>query len=488
MIMKNRYLLTVITSFLPGLSILLGLFPLASLAYTIEVTPKGTQGEQVTLKVQVLDDQRVPIQGLTKEDFAIQTNRTDKQTSGQKSIKAQVVEFLQPSQTQADPADIVILLDMSASMKHPVSPNKEQVTKLQGAIDATREFLATVRKDNLPFNVAIVPFAYGCDYSYEVNSSIIAKKLLPVNQDNGQLDKTLDELSQVPVCGATNLYDPLKEAVQYLGNAQRVAEIEKKSQSHSLLVKWFTQSSTQFQFSQRRLAVILLSDGFHVYKGKKETEPEPEPEQFESLKETLNPSAKESDQNLTSNLTVTVHTLGYGEPLTTLRDRAYCPDNITDQELEGEDRFSKLRKCKLPEGIDITEFIVDKKRLTEIAQATGGIHLFPDNAQDVAESLKTFLTSLREYEITVTIPDADRGSTHEVILEVNNFERGIDTKSEPIKMTMGNFLYKTLPPPQRFGILFLIMLGGGLGVYSFNNWSQKLKQAAKKFLQPTKGN
>lgn len=443
------------------LTILLGLFPLPSFAYTIEVAPKSIQGDQVTLKVKVLDDQRVPIQGLTSDNLSIQTQRIDQRMFSKNSVNPQSVNFLPPNRTEADLADIVILLDMSGSMKHPVSPKEGEVTKLKGATDAIREFLTAVRKNNLPFNIAIIPFGYGCEYSYEVNSNVIKANLLSVN-DN-RLDQRLDALSQVPVCAATNLYNPLEETVQYLGDAQRVAEMEKQSQSDNIFIKWLTQSSEKYETSSRRLAVILLSDGFHVFQR------ETEKQQFETLSQILNSS-------------VPIHTLGYGESLTTLLDRAKCPYSISDKQLKEDINFEKIRKCKLPSRIDITEFIVDHKRLTQIAELTGGIHLFPDNAQDVADSLKTFLTSLREYELIFNMPNADRGSTHEFTLTINDSQRSIGITSDSTKVTMDNFVYKSIPPIQRFSILFITIVFGGIGIFSFNSWSQQLKKQAKSFL------
>jgi hypothetical protein len=383
----------------------------------------------------------------------------------------EILDFKQPNQTTPDPADIVILLDMSGSMGHPVSSQKDGgTTKLKGATNAIKKFLATLREQKLPFNVAIVPFAFkttgGCRYTYDVKSHILKENLLPVTSE--KLDTKLNELSGTAVCGATNLYKPVETTVEYLGDRKRLEEIDKDSWQNNPFVKWFTQSEEGSKTPSRKLAVILLSDGFHVYERKTEKK------QFDSLKQTFK-----------DHPSVTVHTLGYGESLKDLRDRAICKHSISDQKLESDQGIELLSsQCSLGKKIDINEFIVDENRLKEMAQLTGGIPRFSENDQEVAESLTTFLTSLREYEVTFNLPDSDRGSTHQVLLIINDPQRNLKgITSSPSKIVMTNFVYKFLPPYQRFLILGITVIVGGIGIFAFKLWSQHLRKQAKLFLQ-----
>jgi hypothetical protein len=461
--------------FLSCLIISLSFFPLPTLASKVEVAPKETNGEKVTIKVKVLGDQKIPVEGLKKENLSIDTERTDQKIPLKNLPNNEIIDFKQPNQTTPDPADIVILLDMSGSMRRPVASGKDGgMTKLKGATDAIREFLNGLKEEKLPFNVAIVPFAFktidNCGYTYDVNPNILKENLLPVN--SGELDAKLNELSGINVCGATNLYDPVKTTVEYLGDRKRLAEINKDSWRNNPFVKWFTQSEEDPQIPPRKLAVILLSDGFHVYQRQTETE------QFDSLKQTLKAYPS-----------VTVHTLGYGESLKNLRDRATCNSFIGDQDLESDQGIELLRsQCSLGKAIDgkaidINEFIVDENRLKEIAKPSGGIPAFSDNAQEVAQSLKTVLTSLREYEVTFNMPDSDRGSSHEVILTINEPQRNLNNiKSSSTKIGMSNFVYKSLPPYQRLFILMITATVGGIGIFTFRFWSQNLKKQAKLFL------
>ena len=448
------------------------LFPLPTLSSSIEVTPKDSKGEKVTIKVKVFNDQKIPIEGLKKENLSLQTERTDQETALKNLPSNEIIDFKQPNQITPDPADIVILLDMSGSMKRPVASSKDnEISKLKGATNAIKEFLVTVQKDKLPFNVAIVPFPFKteeyCKYMYDVDPNILQENLLPFDRE--KLETKLNELSAIDVCGATNLYEPVKTTVKYLGDSKRLEEIDKDSWQNNPLVKWFTQSEEGSQTLSRKLAVILVSDGFHSVDDRST-----ETEKFNNLKQTLQAYPS-----------VTVHTLGYGESLKHLRDRATCKPSISDQELESDQGIELLRRqCSLGRKIDINEFIVDENRLKEMAQLTGGIPRFSENDQEVAESLTTFLTSLREYEVTFNLPDSDRGSTHQVLLTINYPEHNLKgIKSSPTKIVMTNFVYKSLLPYQRFLILVMTVIVGGIGIFAFKLWSQHLKKQAKLFLK-----
>jgi hypothetical protein len=161
--------------------------------------------------------------------------------------------------------------------------------------------------------------------------------------------------------------------------------------------------------------------------------------------------------------------MGYGETLRQLRDRAdNC--NLSDSELTVD---KVIENCTLP-GEDIREFIVDEKRLEKIADATEGIYKLPGNAEEVLETLKTFLTTLREYEIIYRQPGSERASRHETVLQVVSNSKGLNViTSETIRMP--NFNYCPLPLSKRWPILALTLTVLGIGLFLFKRWSDELK-------------
>ncbi|MEW6498312.1 MAG: vWA domain-containing protein [Cyanobacteriota bacterium] len=420
---------------------LLGLLPLPAMASTVDIYRYSTQGDRVTLRVRVLDDERVPIQGLNREDFQIET--TDAQDRPVTLNPSQTTLVPPERQSNLDPAYLVILLDMSGSMAQKDLGGEK---KLKGATDGIRDFITEIRREKLPVQISLVPYGEKgnapCQYTYQVNQSIIKQNLLKAM--DRKLDEQLNVLAKLldNVCAATNIYQPVAEAVSYLGTPNRFGQIQSDPNA-----------------PKPRLAVIFLSDGFDVYRSN-------ETERFKNLLDVLQ-----------QNRQVTVHSMGYGERLRELRDRARCP--LSDAQLTVDN--VRLR-CRLP-GADITEFIVDEQRLRAIAQATGGIHKFPGNPREVVETLRTFLTTLREYEIIYQQPGADRASPHKTVVRVNSSSRQLNKlASEPKNIRMGNFIYSSLPFPKRLAILGFTTLLGLAGVLSFMSWSKRLKEQAERNL------
>lgn len=401
------------------------------LASTVKIIRWSTQCDRVRLRVRVLDKGNVPIQGLKLENFKITTTG---QLGQEIAVEPSQMEFLSSQQSKADPAYLVMLLDMSGSMKHKDLGGKK---KQEEAIKAIRKVIRGVRTENMPVELALVPFGEGGKYcengGFKVNVGEISSKLVPVSEPS--LEKELDKLAKVEVCAYTKIYEPLREAVMYLGNTN------------------FNLSSNQLIGEQvpPRLAVILLSDGYDVSRSD-------ESERFQNLTEIL-----------TRYPQITIHTMGYGETLRQLRDRAdNC--NLSDSELTVD---KVIENCTLP-GEDIREFIVDEKRLEKIADATKGIYKLPGNAEEVLETLKTFLTTLREYEIIYRQPGSERASRHETVLQVVSNSKGLNViTSETIRMP--NFNYCPLPLSKRWPILALTLTVLGIGLFLFKRWSDELK-------------
>ena len=85
------------------------------LASSVKIIRWSTQCDRVRLRVRVLDKGNVPIQGLKLENFKITTTGQ----LGQKiAVEPSQMEFLSSQQSKPDPAYLVMLLDMSGSMKH----------------------------------------------------------------------------------------------------------------------------------------------------------------------------------------------------------------------------------------------------------------------------------------------------------------------------------------------------------------------------------
>ncbi|GAB1543732.1 hypothetical protein NUACC21_64080 [Scytonema sp. NUACC21] len=416
------------------------MLPLPVIANTVTISQYRVRGNRVTLKIKVLDSENVPIQGLTRHNFQIQTTNQQGKLVNSKNIK---FDLLPPErQSQPEPVYVAILLDMSGSMqREDAAKNK----KLNGAVTAIEKFINTAKNQKLPLQVALVPFGYrgsnSCQYLYEVDKNTIANNSPFFKVNDERLKNQLQQLSGIPVCASTNLYQPLEAAIQHLRNQ-------------------YTQvvSNVDENIPKPRLAVILLSDGYDATKE----------EQFQSLK----PLLKQSPQ-------VTVHTLGYGETLYQLRDRAICSEFIPNDYLSPE-TVSKF--CRLLNA-DIREFIIDEPRLKSIAASTGGIYKLSANAGEVAKSLTDFLTTLREYEIVYLQPDANRATRHRTSVKVLSPFSGLQNiSSQPIDVRMSNFIYRPLSLPERLRIMGLIIFLTLVGILTFMLWSQHLKQQAERYL------
>ena len=407
------------------------------LASSVEIVRWSTQCDSVRLRVKAIDESNVPIQGLKANEFQLKTTNA---RGEQITLKPSQIKFLSSQQSQPDPAYIVMLVDMSGSMRQSDLAGKK---KQEEAVNAIREVIRDIRAENMPVQISIVPFGEGgknCE-GFKVDTGVISGKL--VKASDSQLDQQLDALAAVNVCAYTKIYEPLGEAVRYLGSTN------------------FDQSSNQLigQQPPPRLAVILLSDGYDISRSD-------ETKRFKNLINVLQQYPQ-----------VTVHTMGYGETLRQLRDRSNC--YLSDSQLTVNNVSGS---CQLP-GKDINEFIVDEKRLNEIAQATGGIYRLPGNAKEVVETLRTFLTTLRQYEIIYRQPGSDRASLHQTTVGVMAPSRQLNltTEAEPIRMS--NFNYCPLPLSNRLKILVVTLILLGLpGLLLFISWSKKLKSQAETLL------
>ncbi|MGB8686355.1 MAG: VWA domain-containing protein [Microcoleus sp.] len=173
---------------------LLALWSQPVLASSVEIVRWSTQCDNVKLRVKAVDDSNVPIQGLKAKDFQLRTTNNKGEPI---TLKPSQIKFLSSLQSQPDPAYVVMLLDMSGSMKNKDLAGKK---KQEEAVKAIREVIRDIRAENMPVQIAIVPFGEGggnCE-GFKVDADEISRKL--VNVTNNQLDQQLNTLAGIEVC------------------------------------------------------------------------------------------------------------------------------------------------------------------------------------------------------------------------------------------------------------------------------------------------
>ena len=390
-------------------------------AQTAAITGKPTiEEDRVTVRVKVTNDKGKPAMELQPEAFKL--------TVDGQLLAFDSQDWLNPEAAVPPPAWIVVLLDFSGSMKAVDSQGK---TKLDGAINAIREFTKTIAERGPNTQVAIVPFGKPgpkCE-GFPVNKETI-DRFFPAS--DFKLQNYLDFLAVQTACASTDLYSPVKRTVEFLGDRQDARFHVPKDSNEP----------------QPRLSVILLSDGYHTGAG--------EEKDFAAL-----------STQLRRNKDIIVHTLGYGLTPQQLGNKYRLGHPVTRKDLR--DTGSGKKRKVLPE-----EF-VDEKRLAEIADLTGGIHEFSGDSEAIAESLKTFLDSLLgEYQITYTDPQAERGSKHEVSVGVDVGGKAVESQKQPYAITVFG---RSLPLAARIGMLGLVLVAiGAGGVLPFYLWAKSLKQ------------
>ncbi len=377
--------------------------------------------DRVTVRIKVEKEDGKPVIGLLDNNFSLLVDG--------KEVEFKPRDWKSPEEATPAPAWIIVLLDFSGSMSQLDSRG---VTKLEGAIKAIRKFTETLGDRGGKTQVSIVPFGESgpnCE-GYLVDKEKLSKFF---SAGDFKLQSYLDYLETLQPCASTNLYAPLQETVRFLGDTNNP--------------DFYPPDDGKSQQPQPRLSIILLSDGYH-------TQPK-EQEDFESLKSLL----RRNDQ-------IIVHTLGYGLTPEELGNKYKLGRAATRQDLgDGEGK------------VPFEEF-VDKQRLAEIAELTGGIAEFSGNDQKIAESLQLFLNALLgEYEITYSEPNPERGSKHKVQVLVEA-DAGSVAQSQSVPYTIDVF-GRSLPLNVRLIMFSLVLLTLGIGgVVPFYFWGRRLKEAA----------
>lgn len=372
--------------------------------------------DKVTVRIKVTDANDRPATELQQKDFnllvdgkPVQLSENDRWTSSKETVPP--------------PTWIVVLLDYSGSMQQLDSRG---TTKLEGAINAIKQFTAAIAQRGPNTQVAIVPFGdpgFNCAGNPVNNENL--DKFFPAS--DFKLINYLDFLAAQTPCASTNLYEPLTKAIRFLGNQEDTRFYVPKDSEQP----------------EPKLAVVLLSDGYH-------NKPN-EQQDFDKLISLLK-----------DNKRITVHTLGYGSTAQQLGKKYSLGHAATRKDIG-------IGIGKVPE-----EEFVDQKRLSEIAKVTGGIAEFSPDAEAVTDKLKVFLDALLgEYEITYTDPTAERGSKHQISVKVQS----VTSESQPYTITVFG---RSLPLQARLLMLLIVlvaMVGGG--AVPFWLWAKHLKREAQ---------
>ncbi len=402
--------------------------------------------EKVTLRVKVKGEGDRPVVDLVNTDFKILVDGTE--------VKFNPRNW-ESAKDNNPPAYIIVLLDMSGSMKNQDAKGQ---SKLKGAVEAVQAILKSLTertKLSPNIQVAIVPFGNSggtCTYGFPVNNETLNKFFVA---GDVKLKTYLEsEIGSIDPCSSTNLYSALGQAVKFLGNSSDVRFYPPVSPEENI----------ENKKPQPKLAVILLSDGFDTDSFDKDS-PKPEIEAFEKLKTLL----KTSEQ-------VTVHTLGYGLTPAQLGKKYGLQGIATRENVDVNnchlDRSSPPCKGNPPPAGKVpAEEFVDELRLKEISDISGGLSAFGADAQEIADKLQIFLDAiLGEYKVSYDHPNPRRGKKHTVVVAAAD----ILSDSKPYRIGVFG---RPLPHKDRLNLLgIVVVVCGGAGSGLFLSWRKSLTE------------
>lgn len=398
----------------------------------VEITRKTINQDEVTLNLKVTDENQRPALKLKQDDFTVFVDG--------RPVKFQNIVEWKSAMDSKPKARVLILIDFSGSMRRE---DQRGTTKLQGAVEAIDAFIKSAKKRGGDVKIAILPFGVegkNCP-ALTVDSQTINDKGFR-SADDAVLENYLDWLKSYKtekLCASTNLYEPLINGVEYLGD-------KNNTDFYPPLNPKLPQYDPQ-QPQQPQLSVILLSDGYHNGKDN-------ETEEFENLKNTL----KNYPQ-------IIVHTLGYGLTPEQLGNK------IGKATVNRQDIAYQDKKGMIPKGKIDAEDFVDRDRLRQIAKITNGIAGFSNNPEIVAKELTEFLNALGEYEIIYKTPFAQEGKFYEVEVEVTEDKKSEQTAPESYKI-----VWDSLPLSIRLPIFIVSLIALPLlGILPWWWWGKKIK-------------
>ncbi len=247
---------------------------------TYDQNNKNNEVEAV-IQFKVTDDKN-KLKFLDKSDVSITSN----------GEYIENFRLIKPEDSEPDPSRIIILLDVSGSMNW--NDSSGQVRGL-AALQAIRSFIDYLQSNNYPSEVAVIPFATDGDscgggYLPPPVDNIALSKFYPPNSETliteiSNLENTFNPDNSKLPCGATDIRNPIKNAVEYLKT------------NYPLPSDSLDEESTEEPI---RLGIILLSDGFDKILSDSKLQEDKELSQLETF--------LKSNKNY-----ITLHTLGYGE-------------------------------------------------------------------------------------------------------------------------------------------------------------------------------
>lgn len=392
---------------------------------------KEQQGE-VTLRVKATGDEKKPIMGLKKEDFELKVVDTNTKKlvspfnpdNGYSDIP---FKFKTPQEVTPPPAYILVLLDMSGSMKCSTDLNSKEPCdnnipkgkrKLDAAVSALQTFIDDAQKRGGNTNIAVIPFGYGCEYQPIRKTDELDKFY---NVSDAKVKTALNNLALKNPCDATNIYHSLDKSIEFLANAGEKDFYPVDDKGNAIEPK-------------PRLAVILLTDGF-------DTDPE-----YKRNRDKQSQILQKFKKNLRNNDQLTIHTLGYGLPWGTLRKK-YPGQSIPENEYLDVDGLQKISKVT-PNGL----FAISGKE------------------DDISKALSTFLDSiLGEYEITYQHPNPQRARVYKVSTVADK----VASQPEEYRVTVFG---RTVSFPTYLGSVGLIAMLGGCWFIPYTLWKKKLQE------------
>ena len=394
-----------------------------------EINKPKVKQDEVTLRIQVRKEKKRPALQLRRDNFQILVD----------GEKVDIKNWTNPENNEPPPAKIIVLLDLTGSMKGTDQRNQ---SKLQGAVNAISRFVDAAENRGGNTEIAIVPFGVArpntnCSQNYPVDNDALdnffrAGDEAGYDELKWQLNNYLSK--EKKLCTYTDLYNPLIKAVNFLGSKYPPPDPDSQEEE-----------SEPPQTPPPRLAVILLSDGYHTEGN--------EAEDFAYLKEELEQYSH-----------IPVNTLGYGRTPEELGKtyKSECGGTPATRTDVGRGR------CKVPESK-----FVDRQRLEEIADLTGGIASFSGHPQAIANALIEFLNSLLgEYEITYHTPKPERGKTYEVQVVVADEGSTAKSNSEYYRV-----IWDPLSSQTRFGIFICVLLVITVaGILPFWLWGKYIKE------------
>lgn len=422
----------------------------------------NAQTPGVSLLVNVLDEQNIPLEGLQSDDFRVRTAPISQRDSegNPTNLRFETVPFeLLPPSQQRNPAPAIILtlLDLSGSMTENDSSGNQKFTS---SLEAIRQFSSWLQQSNLRNKtyLAVVPFSIGANCDRVITPELLENSLVSLTNP-GAINQQIDQLANLTPCGGTNLYSSVNNSVNFLRQeflSPSGINLSRYSQLEAL--------------DKPRLVVIVFSDGFDT----ESRDAGQEVEQFQALKGSIDSTAA-----------ITVHTLGYGDSLETVIDRPdsqsrngrVCNTVVTREDLRNSERPLDLiqERCNINPSL-----LVDAPRLEQMA-GDRGIYRFPRTTAEVQEAFEVFFNSLRQYEIKYYQADAQEGQEYQIQVSLRE-GHSLAPAQDTTRFRFSTVILRPLPRPQRYGILGGTLILLGIVVYRFTKWSTKQREALERMI------